>query len=145
MKNLILLILFVFTPLVKAQTTSCQDVYEFILDKGYKANSINLVYSSSMLVKVERYTYDAKNYVVGFIKQNDYDSKGAPYLFCGVSSYDIIPFFDTFKNEVDYNSLIKFSKYKPSVSSEELMKQGFKGKELGEEIKRIESEIFKNY
>ncbi|MFV0207939.1 hypothetical protein [Empedobacter sp. UBA1574] len=89
MKNIILLILFVFTPLVKAQTTSCQDVYEFILDKGYKANSINLaVYSSSMLVKVERYTYDGKNFVVGFIKQNDYDSKGAPYLFCGVSSYD---------------------------------------------------------
>jgi hypothetical protein len=25
------------------------------------------------------------------------------------------------------------------------MKQGFKGKELGEEIKRLESELFKNY
>jgi hypothetical protein len=23
---------------------------------------------------------------------------------CGISSYDIIPFFDTFKKEVDYNS-----------------------------------------
>jgi hypothetical protein len=36
-----------------------------------------------------------------------------------------------------------FLKYKPSISAEELMKKGFKGKELGEEIKRLETESFK--
>jgi hypothetical protein len=40
--------------------------------------------------------------------------------------------------------VIKFVNYKPSVSSGELMSQGFKGKALGEEIKRIEIEKFKS-
>ena len=39
--------------------------------------------------------------------------------------------------------VIKFVDYKPSVSSGELMSQGFKGKELGIEIKRLEVEKFK--
>jgi tRNA nucleotidyltransferase/poly(A) polymerase len=40
--------------------------------------------------------------------------------------------------------VIKFVNYKPSVSSGELMSQGFKGKELGIEIKRLEVEKFKS-
>ena len=39
--------------------------------------------------------------------------------------------------------LIKFTNYKPTVSSQELMDQGFKGRELGIEIKRLEIEKFK--
>ena len=39
--------------------------------------------------------------------------------------------------------LVKFVEYKPTTSSQELMNQGFKGKELGEEIKRQEIEKFK--
>ena len=38
---------------------------------------------------------------------------------------------------------IKFVDYKPTTSAEGLMKQGFKGKALGEEIKRLELEKFK--
>jgi hypothetical protein len=33
--------------------------------------------------------------------------------------------------------------YRPTVSSQELMAKGFKGKELGIEIKRLETEKFK--
>ena len=40
--------------------------------------------------------------------------------------------------------VISFVDYKPSVSSQELMSQGFKGKELGIEIKRLEVEKFKS-
>ena len=40
--------------------------------------------------------------------------------------------------------VIRFVDYKPSVSAEELMSQGFKGKELGIEIKRLEVEKFKS-
>ena len=36
-----------------------------------------------------------------------------------------------------------FMKYKPSVSAEDLMKQGFKGKLLGDKIKELEIEEFK--
>jgi hypothetical protein len=39
--------------------------------------------------------------------------------------------------------LVKFVDYKPTTSSQELMSQGFKGKELGEEIKRLEIDKFK--
>ena len=44
---------------------------------------------------------------------------------------------------IDTNELIKFVEYKPSVSAQELMSQGFKGKSLGDEIKRLEIEKFK--
>ena len=44
---------------------------------------------------------------------------------------------------IDTNELIKFVEYKPSVSAQELMSQGFKGKDLGDEIKRLEIEKFK--
>jgi len=37
-----------------------------------------------------------------------------------------------------------FIKYRPTTSSQELMSQGLKGKALGDEIKRIEIEKFKN-
>lgn len=38
---------------------------------------------------------------------------------------------------------LKFIEYKPTTSSQELMSQGFKGKALGEEIKRLEIDKFK--
>jgi hypothetical protein len=45
-------------------------------------------------------------------------------------------------NGLDRNLFDVFIEYKPTVSSEDLMKKGFKGKELGDEIKRLESEKF---
>ena len=45
---------------------------------------------------------------------------------------------------IDTNELIKFVEYRPSVSAQELMSQGFKGKDLGDEIKRLEVEKFKS-
>lgn len=47
-------------------------------------------------------------------------------------------------NNIDDKWMIKFIDYKPSVSAEELMKMGFKGSDLGREIKRLEIEKFKN-
>jgi tRNA nucleotidyltransferase/poly(A) polymerase len=44
---------------------------------------------------------------------------------------------------IDTNELVKLVEYRPSVSAQELMSQGFKGKELGIEIKRLEVEKFK--
>lgn len=44
---------------------------------------------------------------------------------------------------LDTNELLKFVEYRPSVSAQELMSQGFKGKALGDEIKRLEVEKFK--
>lgn len=47
-------------------------------------------------------------------------------------------------NEIDEAMFDKFLDYAPSVSSEELMSKGFKGKALGDEIKRLEIEKFKS-
>lgn len=45
-------------------------------------------------------------------------------------------------NGLDKNLFSAFINYKPTVSSEDLMNKGFKGKDLGEEIKRLEIEKF---
>ena len=42
------------------------------------------------------------------------------------------------------NTLTRFIDYRPSVSSEELMSQGYKGKDLGIKIKELEAESFNN-
>ena len=59
----------------------------------------------------------------------------------GISDSTILEWLSITSNETPM--LIKFIDYKPTVSSQELMEQGFKGKELGIEIKRLEIEKFK--
>lgn len=46
-------------------------------------------------------------------------------------------------NKINDSIFSKFISYKPSVSSQDLMNKGFKGKALGDEIKRLEIENFK--
>lgn len=48
-------------------------------------------------------------------------------------------------NNIKDKMLFKFIDYTPSVLSQELMEEGFSGKELGLEIKRRESEAFNNF
>jgi tRNA nucleotidyltransferase/poly(A) polymerase len=60
---------------------------------------------------------------------------------CGVTDQTILEWLKV--QSIDTNELIKFVEYRPSVSAQELMSQGFKGKELGIEIKRLEIEKFK--
>jgi tRNA nucleotidyltransferase/poly(A) polymerase len=61
---------------------------------------------------------------------------------CAVSNSQIIDWLDTCN--IHSQIFIRFIDYKPTVSAEDLMKRGFKGRELGEEIKRQETENFKN-
>jgi tRNA nucleotidyltransferase/poly(A) polymerase len=60
---------------------------------------------------------------------------------CSITDATILEWLKV--ESIDTNELIKFVEYKPSVSAQELMSQGFKGKELGIEIKRLEVEKFK--
>ena len=59
----------------------------------------------------------------------------------GIDDTTILEWLDV--NDIDDEWMIKFVNYKPTVSSEELMKKGFKGADLGREIKRLEIEKFK--
>ena len=60
---------------------------------------------------------------------------------CSISDETILEWLRV--EGINDDSLIKFVEYKPTISSQELMKQGFKGKDLGVEIKRLEVEKFK--
>lgn len=60
---------------------------------------------------------------------------------CAITDATILEWLRVSDNQNDM--LVKFVDYKPTVSSQELMNQGFKGRELGEEIKRLEIEKFK--
>lgn len=59
---------------------------------------------------------------------------------CGIDDSTILEWIKV--QNINNDWLIKFVNYKPTVSSQELMNKGFKGKSLGEEIKRLEVEKF---
>ena len=61
---------------------------------------------------------------------------------CSIDDSTILEWLGVTGNENPL--LIKFADYKPTVSSQELMEQGYKGKDLGLEIKRLEIEKFKS-
>jgi len=60
---------------------------------------------------------------------------------CHVTNHQIIDWLDT--NGIHKSIFIRFIDYVPTVSAEDLMSQGFKGRELGDEIKKREIEKFK--
>jgi len=60
---------------------------------------------------------------------------------CAITDATILEWLRVSDNQNDM--LVKFIDYKPTTSSQELMSQGFKGRELGLEIKRLETEKFK--
>ena len=60
---------------------------------------------------------------------------------CHCTSAQIVDWLDTCG--IHSKIFIRFIDYVPSVSAEDLMAKGFKGKELGDEIKRLEIENFK--
>jgi tRNA nucleotidyltransferase/poly(A) polymerase len=61
---------------------------------------------------------------------------------CAISDETILEWLKV--EGINDDTLIKFVEYRPSVSSQELMEQGFKGRDLGIEIKRLEIEKFKS-
>jgi tRNA nucleotidyltransferase/poly(A) polymerase len=63
-------------------------------------------------------------------------------LQCHIEDKTILEWFRT--QEINDPVKIKFAEYKPTTSAQDLMSKGFKGKALGDEIKRIEIERFKS-
>jgi len=89
MIRIIVLIVFVFFiggAETLSQTISCQELYETVTKNNRPTSSATCM-GSTMLAKAEYYTYQGTGYVVAYIKKNQYDFKGTPYIFCGVSSY----------------------------------------------------------
>jgi hypothetical protein len=87
MKKIIIVSMIVFLGNIDSysQSITCQELFEIVTTKYDSKESVNC-YGSTMLVKVDNYVIDNKNYPVIYIKKNDYDFKGTPYIFCGVPS-----------------------------------------------------------
>jgi tRNA nucleotidyltransferase/poly(A) polymerase len=60
---------------------------------------------------------------------------------CAITDATILEWLRVSNNQSDM--LLKFIEYRPTISSQELMALGIKGKDLGIEIKRLETEKFK--
>lgn len=60
---------------------------------------------------------------------------------CAITDATILEWLKV--QSIDTDTLIKFVEYRPSVSAQELMSQGIKGKDLGLKIKELEVEKFK--
>ncbi len=88
MKKHIILLVFLFFGLLSensyAQTISCQEVFE-IVTEHYDSKDEVACYGSSMLTKAIYYRLDGMGFVVGYIKSNEYDFRGKPYIFCGIT------------------------------------------------------------
>jgi tRNA nucleotidyltransferase/poly(A) polymerase len=63
-------------------------------------------------------------------------------LQCHIEDSTILEWFKVLS--INDGIKIKFVEYKPTTSAQDLMSQGFKGKSLGDEIKRLEIENFRS-
>ena len=86
MKKIAILFFFLIlkTP-VNAQSISCQELFEGVTEYYDSRDNVTTI-GSSMLAKVTRFTVDGDGFVIAYIKNNDYDFQGKPYIFCGISS-----------------------------------------------------------
>ena len=88
MKKIILIVFILFSSnFVSAQTISCDDLYNYKIENGYKKATIqNYTMNSEWLYTVTAYSYDYKIYVVAEIKRDQYAFKTSTYIFCGIPS-----------------------------------------------------------
>ena len=101
MKKFLLTILFILAFIgAKAQEVSCEDLKNFIEEKGmYQYSLSNITLKSSWLYKVTCYSYDMKYYVIAEIKANEYSYTTKSYIFCGIPYSN----WSNFKNGYNYS------------------------------------------
>jgi hypothetical protein len=84
-KIILIAAFFVFSHNSYSQEIGCDELLEFIKEKGYDKGTIsNYTLDSSWLYKVTAYEYEYKTYVVAEIKKNEYSYQTEKYIFCGV-------------------------------------------------------------
>jgi hypothetical protein len=84
-KIILIIILFTLSYNSYSQKVSCEDLLNFVKEKGYDKGVIsNYILESSWLYKVTAYEYEYKTYVVAEIKKNEYSYQTETYIFCGI-------------------------------------------------------------
>lgn len=71
----------------QAQKVSCNELYKYVIDNARQPSTVTCI-GSTVLVKVQKYNFEGTGFVVAYIKQTDYDLRGKPYIFCGISNYN---------------------------------------------------------
>lgn len=85
MKKLLLCLVLLLPVAGYTQSASCSDLVSYAkLEDSYPDKVLPM--GSSMLAKVEYYRVNGGGLVIAYIKKNDYDYTGTPYIFCGISS-----------------------------------------------------------
>ena len=83
-KILILATLFIAT-IFSAQSMSCNDLVNYAKSSDSFPDVVKPL-NSSMIAKAEYYKVDGGGIVIAYLKSNDYDFTGKPYIFCGISA-----------------------------------------------------------
>jgi hypothetical protein len=84
-KILLLFSLILWGHIGFSQSVSCQSLQEEI-EEAAELESTATCVGSSALVKAEYYTLDGDGFVIVYLKSNQYDFSGRPYVFCNISS-----------------------------------------------------------
>ena len=84
MKRILLALLIPISSLFFAQSVSCNDLVEYVQKKTSYPDRVTPM-TSKMLAKVEYYEVDDSGLVIAYIKRNEWEFSGKPYIFCGIS------------------------------------------------------------
>lgn len=67
------------------QAQTCSELVQYAKSEDSYPDRVIPV-NSSMLAKAEYYQVDGGGLVIAYLKSNDYDYTGRPYIFCGIST-----------------------------------------------------------
>ncbi len=128
---------------INTKVEDCHKLTSYIANLFKFENTLKLERKMIMDFKIERDVSTKVVFIVDLLKlspENVFDLYKRK-IRCHCTSEQIIDWLDTCG--VTDKMFIRFIDYKPTVSSDDLKAKGFKDRELGLEIKRIEIENFK--
>lgn len=86
MKTIIFFLsLILVTNITYSQSIRCSELKEILEVKAELVTS-STCFGSTALVKAEYYTSNGEGYAIVYLKSNEYDISGKPYVFCGISN-----------------------------------------------------------
>ncbi|MCG2760601.1 MAG: hypothetical protein L6407_05265 [Candidatus Delongbacteria bacterium] len=84
MKFILLFGALLFSTLYSSQSTSCSDLVSYAKSEDPYPDRVS-PYGSTMIAKAEFYQVEGGGLVIAYLKSNEYDYSGKPYIFCGIS------------------------------------------------------------
>jgi len=129
---------------INEEVIECDELSSYMANLFRFEDRLNLEKKMVIDYKIESRIVNKVIFLLDFLKItiDDVTDLYKKKIRCHITTSEIIDWLDL--NGVTNLISIRFIDYLPTVSSEELISKGFKGKSLGDEIKRLEIENFKN-